>query len=428
MPTPSRRTVLRATAATAGALTGAWTGAAGAAVPADRQVSAWIERNARPVTGRSIDAMLRNAVVVGLGESTNGAHEHLVLNHDLVRHLVEKRGFRAIALEEDWTMGIQIDRYVRHGDGDPRALLPDAGLPWRTVEMLDLIRWMRAFNVAHPNDPVAFLGADVVAVRALAYDAVTEHVRRYAPGRLAELGRHYAVIRPPDDITAHIAYYRSQPDKQPFLDHARRALHLVADLPGDRAAALALQHSRAILGFYEYHASGEVAIRDRAMAQTVAFWRRHTGNRIAYWASNVHIAVGRPLTISYPPFPAATQHTAGGLLRTRYGHGYLPVGAGFRTGVIRTGFPPAQYTVPPPSASFADAAFTLDSPDPYLVDLRADAPPAVRRWLHTPARMRAIGPAYDPLADSAYHMSGAGPADWFDALLRIDRVTAPQPV
>jgi erythromycin esterase len=37
--------------------------------------------------------------------------------------------------------------------------------------------------------------------------------------------------------------------------------------------------------------------------------------------------------------------------------------------------------------------------------------------------MRAIGPAYDPANDAAYHMSGGGPGDWFDVIIHQQQVT-----
>jgi len=432
--TPSRRDALRI-------LAGAAVGAgiigipqpATASKPAIPPVAEWISRHAHQLATsdpdatandlRYLDGMIRGALIAGIGEATHGARELFTLKHRLVRHLVEHLGFRSVVLEEDWTKGLQIDEYLLHGRGDPRVLLADAGMPWRTEEILNLLIWMRAYNQSHPADPVRFAGADIVAVRALAYDTVTAYVERVAPHYLDELRAHYAVIRPSGDIGAHITFYRQQPDKQPFIDHARQAYQLVAGLPADDGLSIVLQHSRAIVGFYEYHATGSVAVRDRHMAQTVAFWHEYTGDRLIYWASNVHTAVGHPLTISYPPFPPATQDTAGSRLRTRYGYGYLSVGMSFDHGAVNAGYPTREYAVPPPPADFVDAALAVHGIGDYLLDLRTAAPPAVQRWLRTPTVMRAVGPAYDPANDTAYHMSGGGLGDWFDVIIRQQQVT-----
>ena len=119
-------------------------------------VTDWIRRHAYPLSSvdplapladlRPLRHMVGDARVVGLGESTHGAHEQFTIKHRVVRFLVEEMGFRALAFEEDWTKGIQLNEYVLTGRGDPQALLADAGPPWRTQEILDLIRWMYGYN------------------------------------------------------------------------------------------------------------------------------------------------------------------------------------------------------------------------------------------------------------------------------------------
>jgi len=64
-----------------------------------------------------------DAEVVGLGESIHGAAEEETLKHRTLRLLVEDMGFRSVAWEEDWTTGLQIDRYIRTGEGDLDALM-----------------------------------------------------------------------------------------------------------------------------------------------------------------------------------------------------------------------------------------------------------------------------------------------------------------
>ncbi len=154
-------------------------------------VTAWIRQHATPLATTDPTAPLTDlaplpqvvgdAQVVGLGESTHGAHEQFALKHRVVRLLVEKLGFGCVALEEDWTKGLQLDQYLVTGKGDPRALLADAGPPWRTEEILQLLTWMQSYNQTHPDGKVRFAGVDVVAVGPLAYDAVAEYVERAAP-------------------------------------------------------------------------------------------------------------------------------------------------------------------------------------------------------------------------------------------------------
>ncbi|XHL92153.1 erythromycin esterase family protein [Streptomyces niveus] len=53
---------------------------------------------------------------------------------------------------------VGLDEYISGGTGNPQALLAEARSFWQTGEILDVIRWMRSFNLRHPDDPVRFAG------------------------------------------------------------------------------------------------------------------------------------------------------------------------------------------------------------------------------------------------------------------------------
>jgi erythromycin esterase len=400
----------------------------------------WLRRHAHPIASRDPDAPLddlqrlraaaASADVVGLGESTHGAHEQFVVKDRMVRLLVSELGFRSIALEEDWTKGLEIDRYIVEGHGDIGTVLADAGVPWRTEEILATIEWLRRYNASHAADPVRFVGVDIVAVRATAYDEVTAYLRQHAPDRAEQLKRHYEPIYPRGSVFQHIQWYRGVEDKQALVEHARQAYALLHELPQAEGHALALQHARAIIGFYEYHAQNAVALRDQRMADNTVWWQRYTGHKVVYWAANVHTANAPRLTISYPPFPPATHASAGSKLRQAYGDKYLSVGSVFDHGAVNAGFaPPAAHDVPPPQPDFVEAEFAKAATDDFIVDLRTK--PADANWLTEPAKTRVIGPAYESKHDGAYWMSGGSLGEWFDLVVYQRKVSPthllPQP-
>ena len=119
-----------------------------------------------------LEAMLGDADVVGLGESVRGArsgHELYRLKHRVLRLAVERLGFRSMTLEESAETGMAMDEYVLTGDGDPQALLASSAWgPWQTEEFLDVLLWMRAFNVEHPDDVLRVVGIDTGGTHVLA--------------------------------------------------------------------------------------------------------------------------------------------------------------------------------------------------------------------------------------------------------------------
>lgn len=400
-------------------------------------VTAWIGDRAHALTTldakapladlEPLRATLDDAAVVALGRSTHGTRELTAVTHRILRLLVEQMGFRSLAVEEDWTTGVAIDKHVVTGDGDPQKLLDDASPHYRTQEFLDVIGWMRSHNERHLADPVRFVGLDVARVRALAYDAVIEYVRGVAPERLDELATYYSALRPAHGIDEHIEWYRNERNKQPRIDDARRALELVADLPAAaKGHALALQHARAIVGFYETLASGDMGEVEQHLADNSIWWHEQTGHRIVYWGGFPHTAVARARRVSFPPSPPVTHRNAGSYLRDHFGKAYVSIGLTFDHGSVRPG--PVPVAVPAPAENFADAVLGGTGLNAYMLDLRTDHPPTVRAWLETPAKLRLVGPGYDPSENADNYMSGGSVARWFDILVHVRQVTPTRPV
>lgn len=390
----------------------------------------WIKDHAHPLVTldpqapltdlRPLRQMVRHATVVGLGGSARGAHELEVLQHRVLRLLVEELGFRSLALEEDWTNGIRIDEYVRTGRGDPRAVLADAWVPWRTQEMLGVLRWMRSYNEQHPLDPVRVVGLDIDAVRAVAYDAVADYVRRTAPRQYDELEAHYVVLRPTGEIAEHVQRYRSQQDKRPFIDHARMAYDLVNRLPDEPGRRLALQHARVIVRFHEYHALSTIEV-DEQFAENLIWWHKYTDTKLVYWGGISHAAAAIHVLGPGHDRGFKRRRSAGSLLRDHFGRRYASVGLTFHHGSV-------PGSVPPPPSDFADAVLGSTDLSAYLLDLHSGRPEAVRRWLEAPTKLRLIGPGYKPEADAAYYTSGGSLANWFDIIIHSRKVTPTRPL
>jgi erythromycin esterase-like protein len=102
------------------------------------------------------------ARLVGLGEATHGNKEFAQTKDRIFRFLVEQMHFDGIIMEVPEEPTKNIDKYVKTGKGDPRALLSGLGF-WitRTQEVLDMIEWMKNFNAKSPNRQISFYGCDI---------------------------------------------------------------------------------------------------------------------------------------------------------------------------------------------------------------------------------------------------------------------------
>jgi erythromycin esterase-like protein len=101
--------------------------------------------------------------LLALGEPTHGEDVLLELRNDLFRQLVERDGYRTIAIESDCLLGLVVDDYVRFATGSLDEIM-ERGFSHgfgASPANRELVRWMRAYNDGRPAaDRLRFAGFD----------------------------------------------------------------------------------------------------------------------------------------------------------------------------------------------------------------------------------------------------------------------------
>lgn len=407
-------------------------------------IRTWIQAQATPVATAdsraplddlaALSTAVGDAGVVGLGESTHGAAEEITLKHRTLRWLVERMGFRSVAWEEDWTVGVQIDDYLRTGHGDLAVLMTRMSPQWQSREVADVLAWLRDYNSRQrdPSAQVRFVGVEYYLTRALAYDAVDAYVARVAPEKTPELRADLQPLRPTSpDVWEHVQTTMTAPDKHTAVDHARRVRALLDRLPhpagdpGDPEGALAHHHADHIVAFYEHYALPDpdaLVYRDAHAAQDVAWWRDQHPGKIVYWAASPHTAVAPALRIAAPPGPDMRYPSAGAHLRERYGTDYRSIGFTFDHGSVDLGQGQTA-TMAPPAPHWFEHALAAAGHDQVVLDLHRSAPPSVRAWLDGPATTRGLAQA-----GPTGFIDGGSVSTWFDVIIHRQRISPAHPL
>lgn len=382
----------------------------------EQAVSSWIRERAHPVSTdpaasledlEPLRAIVADARVAGLGDTVRAAREPLVLCLRVVRFLVERLGFRVLALEESMLAATRLDRHVRHGYGDPDVLLREyAWEPWQTAEMGQVLAWVRRFNLDHPDDPVHIIGVDIARQSDLEPETVIAQIAPLVPQIAGELQVRYT----------NLAMARESSGLEPALDSARSARELIAASEPSAARGTALQYATAVVGYLEFRLSGRVAVAERHLAANTAWAHEHFDAKVIYWGGLAHVAATAHREV--PGMPGIDQ-SAGSRLREHFGDGYVPIGFTFNHGT-------APYRVPPVHDSFVDAHFARVDLDSYLFSLTGPAPEPVAQWLGRPSRLRVLGPRYRPEDDEAHHIAGDSLADRLAAIIHTQEVTTAQ--
>lgn len=379
-------------------------------------VRQWVRENAHLLHDLSaLPAIVGDAQVVGIGETTRASHE---IDHHRLRVLqvlVEELGFRTLAINEDAIVAERLDDLVRGSGDDPAETLGAAWPPWRTEETVQVLQWIRAYNEDHPGDPVRLLGVNRPGAQQYHYDAVIDYVRRAAPQRLDAVKAHLAPPRSAHKIDEHLQRFRGIHPGRPFADSARDAYELVAALPEDGERQHTLRYAQTIV---DHHSSTVAAGRGFAewmglAAATIQERHRDTGAKIVYWDGIAMTANARDMKVKIGGDAFAS---VGAHLRDRLGSTYLSMLVGFGEGEIHEGV-----TVPTPPADYVETDLAAD--EAYYLDLRAAAPDAVARWLHGSHKIRLIPGVYDPAEDEQHHVVAPSLREWFDVLAFIPRIT-----
>jgi erythromycin esterase len=303
-------------------------------------------------------AMVGNATIVALGEATHGTREFFRMKHRMLEWLVREMDFSYFGIEATFPEALDVDRYVQTGEGDPSLLLGNLHFwTWHTQEVLDMIKWMRAWNAAGNQPRVHFVGFDMQFPGVAIDSAEAFAMRRGADVGAMVRGAYNCLTQfrqiPSVTGSGGMDTYRVQ---QPsFKDQCRTALQEVDTLFARRDAEwsaaegpakmrLARQMARLVSQWEESVAGRSttpLTYRDIAMAENVAWWHdtQAPGEKMVLWAHNMHIS--------------RLKSWMGEHLTRRYGSGYLSIGQTFLSGsfnAVLQGFVPD--TLPPLRSHF----------------------------------------------------------------------------
>lgn len=113
-----------------------------------------------PVEGIEIPDSVQ---IVGLGEASHGSKEFQKSKLEVLKMLVEKKDYRAIAIEADFGDCLAANAYVQGGDGDAREIVNNMSFViYHTEEMANILEWMRQYNSSVSEDKrLRFYGFDM---------------------------------------------------------------------------------------------------------------------------------------------------------------------------------------------------------------------------------------------------------------------------
>jgi erythromycin esterase len=339
-----------------------------------------------------LDAALGGARVVAVGESSHYNREQYLLRTQLLRHMVERHGFRAYAMESGFVEGRDVSEWV-HGD-DSRQLgdvLANGvtGLMGLWTEMRAHLEWMRTRGIAFygtdlPGSNASTLpGLDAVLAYLATADPTFEvdprvretAVSLAAPSAFSQLAAltAYTQSTDKDGLSAGLADLRARLTAG-RIDYVRRT-----SVEAYERALRALDVTIGLDGTARAMARGDQAggmeIREVTIADTVE-WILRREERIVLVEHNAHVQRWPAALATTRPMTMMGMHLA-----DRLGDDYRVVGTttgggqtlnttpGFYEGVMF-----ADLDEPKPDSLDGLMAASHPGDEPFAVDLRRLSP------------------------------------------------------
>jgi erythromycin esterase len=380
--------------------------------------------------------LVGDARVVGLGESAHYVGEYALLQHRILRFLVERLGFAVVAFESGFSEGLVVDRWIHGGDGDPAGVARD-GLTYRlgqSAERRRLLGWMRA--VVAGGGALTYAGLDLpgdLASMRPALDSLDRYLAGVDPdGRLllSRVGELTSAFEGPHTMPAFAAYRAMDAADRDELTLllAELAARFDAMLPryvrdGGAADHGTARHELRLAGLLDQMLRAQLAaadgsaahaavnVRDAAMAATVRWLAERAPGRVAVVAGNTHLQRVPILLGGRVEVPVLGAHLA-----TAFGDGYLAVGVtcgGGRTPSRRAapstpaGAEVVTVELDAPAVGSVEALLGLDAGGPLLADLR---PLRDAGAVDAPGRMRLLESYLDVPVAEAFDLVAGVPA------------------
>lgn len=407
--------------------------ATAACSPDEQNVVGWIRSAAIPLktveAGSGFDDMqpikgiIGRARLVTLGEATHGTREFFQLKHRMLEFLVREMGFTVFAIEASAPDTVAVNDYVLRGIGDPgRAVDGMIFWTWNTEEVLEMVKWMRAYNEdARNSRKLSFHGFDMQNPGA-SVDVVERYLRKVDPAApeaaispLAPLRRRQSYSSAVDKHAAVLAAIDSLARR---LDDHRAAFISKSSLQEWVWARRQIDLMRQGAGLFRERSYPPV-LRDQAMAENIRWilGQQPAGTKMLVWAHNRHVSAERHADNPEGQMGTHLRKTFGDQMRIfgfAFDRGELQA-VKWRSGVIR-------HTAPPAAPESFEGPLAAAGIPLFVLDLRHPSGLA-RTWVASPLKHRSIGAVYSA-ADDAKFWAVIHPVRSFDAVVFVSRTTA----
>ena len=142
------------------------------------KVVSWINDNAVKIEDANPNTQLSifdsnipqkfaEAKIFGFGEASHHVKEFFNIKAKFFKYLVETQGVKVFIIEDSYPSEAGINEWISGGEGNVETIANNFSIvPWQCKEMVDLLEWMRNYNLTQTKDrQIRYYGMDIQNVQ-----------------------------------------------------------------------------------------------------------------------------------------------------------------------------------------------------------------------------------------------------------------------
>ncbi len=380
--------------------------------------------------------LIERKEVIAFGEATHGSAEFQTISHRLLQLLVTKKGFKALIIEENFSAVSPLNQYIVTGQGNVNSLQLNlrSGI-FKTVEFLELITWMRAYNATQTEgNKIHLFGMDAQNTGYSA-KAAQAMINQFDPTYI----NTYNSLAAPflldlANFTSDKEFVAALPELKSRVKQIQKYLEDNAKTYGGKSStqhALVAKHihiiEQALNQFSGFTVSADDGFekRDANMADNVTWIKNHLGEntKVLLWAHNGHVNKQLKTYFKRPLKVLGTN------LQIQYGDAFYSIGTKFNEGsfnAVGEDMISKSFTVKPYKTAYLAKGLSAQNQSVFLFDHKAANNAAITKIFDREYDTYLVGATYRGVESEV-----VVPTNFileFDSFIFINRVQAYTPI
>jgi len=376
----------------------------------------------------NIPDKFENSKIFGFGEATHHGKEFFNLKAKFFKYLVLNKNVKAFLMEESYPAESAINEWISGGKGDISTIADNFSiLPWRTQEVVNLLKWMRSYNLNKPREEqIRFYGIDIQNVQ-----GINIKIREFAKAQNISIDENLLSVLD-RCVNKKVNYNATSDWADKHNPELQKIKNIILDFQikssgiSDKETNDVVRSLDYLMDYTYYVQNNGSNVRDLKMFENAEYIidRLTKNGKVFIWAHNEHI--NNLERISY----GSGWTSLGAHLKERYKNDYYSIGFDFGVGnllgyVVEKNKPDHWeiFTVDKPfNRTYSKTLFEANANIFFLDINKLSQDDEIDFFNKKEKQLILGGPGYNP---KDFHLIPKKISEMYDGLIFVKKISAP---